>query len=90
MKERKFCQSCSMPLDSTELMGTEKDNSKSEEYCKYCYQEGAFVNPGMTLDEMRKLVITKMEESKAPADIIEVAVGSLPQLKRWRRKTPSL
>ncbi len=30
--EQKFCQSCGMPL-SPEVLGTEKDGSKNEEYC---------------------------------------------------------
>lgn len=37
----KFCQSCAMPM-SDEHFGTEKDGSKSEDYCSYCYQDGEF------------------------------------------------
>ena len=72
-----------MPLDSPELLGTEKDGSKSQEYCKYCYQKGAFINPGMTLDEMRVLVKSQMEKMKIDTSIINMAVTSLPKLKRW-------
>jgi len=36
--EQKFCQSCGMPLNP-EVLGTEKDGSKNEEYCTYCYAE---------------------------------------------------
>ena len=90
MESRNFCQSCSMPLDKPELLGTEKDGSKSKEYCTYCYQKGAFMNPGMTLDEMKRLVKTQMEKMKMDAGIINMAVNSLPGLKRWRTKTYSL
>ena len=83
MENKNFCQSCSMPLDSPELLGTEKDGSKSQEYCKYCYQKGAFINPGMTLDEMRVLVKSQMEKMKIDTSIINMAVTSLPKLKRW-------
>ena len=88
MELENFCQSCSMPLDNTELLGTEKDGSKSQEYCKYCYQNGAFTNPGMTLKEMSSVVITQMEKINFDSKTIDMAVSSLPHLKRWRRKEP--
>lgn len=90
MENRQFCQSCSMPLDKPELMGTEKDGSKSNEYCTYCYQNGSFVNPDMTLDEMKTVVKEQMEIRKIDAGIIDMAVSGLPHLKRWRAKTFSL
>ena len=90
MENKVFCQSCSMPLDKTEMMGTEKDGSKSKEYCTYCYQNGAFINPTMTLNEMKTLVKEQMEKRKIDAGIINMAVSSLPNLKRWRAKTVSL
>ncbi|HET6990765.1 MAG TPA: zinc ribbon domain-containing protein [Bacteroidia bacterium] len=62
MNTRKSCQSCSMPLDNKELLGTEKDGSPSNEYCKYCYVNGAFVNPDMKLDEMKVIVRTQLEK----------------------------
>ena len=43
MKEYKFCQSCGMPKNKDKGNGgTEKDGSKSEKYCSYCYQNGEF------------------------------------------------
>ncbi|XZF15171.1 zinc ribbon domain-containing protein [Chitinophagaceae bacterium MMS25-I14] len=83
MEHTKFCQSCSMPLDSQEMMGTEKDGSKNQEYCKYCYQDGHFINPGMTLNEMKTLVKSKMEEMKIAPGIIKLSLDTLPHLKRW-------
>jgi predicted nucleic acid-binding protein len=73
-----------MPLDNDKLLGTEKDGSKSHEYCIYCYQNGAFINPEMTLDEMRNIVKTQMEKMKIDSGIITMAANSLPGLKRWR------
>lgn len=90
MENKVFCQSCSMPLDKPEMMGTEKDGSKSKEYCVYCYQNGVFINPNMTLDEMKSLVKTQMVKMKIDTGIINRAVNSLPNLKRWRTKMASL
>jgi radical SAM superfamily enzyme len=90
MKPENFCQSCSMPLDKPEMMGTEKDGSKSKEYCTYCYQNGVFVNPNMKLEEMKTLVKEQMEKREIDTSIINMAVSSLPNLKRWRREKISL
>jgi hypothetical protein len=84
-----------MPLDNPALCGTEKDGSASSNYCKYCYRDGAFINPGMTLDEMQKLCIEKMKEQHIPEDIIKSAMAMLPTLERWKtasqpqERTPS-
>jgi hypothetical protein len=73
-----------MPIDNVADRGTEKDGSKSNEYCKYCYQDGALINPNMTFEEMKSLVITQMKNMNLPPDIIQNSVRSLPNLKRWR------
>lgn len=72
-----------MPLDTPGLLGTEKDGSPSQEYCKYCYQQGEFTHPGMSLDEMKEHMTRMMGQEKLPADILEAAIGRLPHLKRW-------
>lgn len=50
----KFCQSCAMPLNlhGQDVRGTEKDGSKSERYCSYCYADGAFLEPDITFEQM--------------------------------------
>ena len=85
MESKKICQSCSMPLTSAELLGTEKDGSLKKYYCKYCYENGQFKNPGITLDEMKSRIKSKMEEMKMDADTISMALHTLPNLKRWRK-----
>ena len=46
----KFCQSCGMPL-TDEILGTNADGSKNEDYCMYCYKDGKFLQD-CTMDEM--------------------------------------
>ena len=72
-----------MPIGKPELRGTEKDGSKSQEYCLYCYQNGAFINPGMNMEEMKTLVKGQMEKMKMEPNIINIALKSIPHLKRW-------
>lgn len=90
MEPKTFCQSCSMPIDDVNMRGTEIDGSTSHEYCKYCYVDGKFVSPGMTLDQMRALVKTKMAEMHIPSGIIDKSVQVLPELKRWREKSATI
>ena len=73
-----------MPIDNVADRGTEKDGSTSSEYCKYCYQNGAFISPNMSFEEMKSLVITQMEKMNLPANTIQNSIRSLPDLKRWR------
>ena len=83
MEDTIFCQSCGMPITDPVMRGTERDESKSDQYCKYCYSHGKFINPGMSYEQMRLLVIEKMMEQKIPQYIIEEAVKRLPWLNRW-------
>ncbi|MBO4664568.1 MAG: zinc ribbon domain-containing protein [Bacteroidaceae bacterium] len=48
--EQKFCQSCGMPL-TDDILGTNADGSKNEEYCIYCYKDGAFTGD-YTMEQM--------------------------------------
>lgn len=40
-----------MPLRETTDFGTDANGSKSEEYCFHCYQNGNFLDEGITLGE---------------------------------------
>jgi hypothetical protein len=37
-----------MPLQKEEDFGTNADGSKSEEYCFHCFQNGKFLDEGIT------------------------------------------
>jgi hypothetical protein len=87
MKSEKVCQSCSMPLNKKELFGTEKNGSINEEYCSYCYKNGAFTGSDVTMEEMQKFVKNKMIELKIPGSQIDKAVNSIPYLRRWNAVT---
>ena len=85
MNTENICQSCSMPLTDESLLGTEKDGSKNHEYCKYCYQNGSFVNEGITVDQMSSFIQQKMKEMHIDSEVTSKAVNVLPYLKRWRK-----
>ena len=85
MNTENICQSCSMPLTDDSLLGTEKDGSKNHEYCKYCYKDGAMVNPDITLEQMASFIKQKMQEMNIDAATTDIAVKILPYLKRWNK-----
>ncbi len=87
-KEMKFCQSCGMPL-SEEVLGTNADGSKSEDYCMYCYKDGAFTAL-LTMEEMAEYCSTFVEDynkhtgqSLTACEYKEVLLAFYPTLKRW-------
>ncbi|MDR0799333.1 MAG: zinc ribbon domain-containing protein [Dysgonamonadaceae bacterium] len=85
--EVKICQSCGMPLDKDPNKGgTNSDGSKSDKYCSFCYQNGKFLDEGITLQEKIekniRIAVAKMNipESQARA----MAGNQLPNLERWK------
>ena len=88
MEERKFCQCCAMPLDKPEDKGTETGGALCEDYCRYCYQNGAFTAPDATMDDIIAFNLKFNAENGHPFGPQEEAEkmmrGWFPTLKRWR------
>lgn len=85
--EETYCQSCGMPMGQGDaLYGTEADGSKRADYCKYCYDKGAFTFHG-TMEEMIELCVPPMVQSH-PDMTPDQARGMMrqffPALKRWK------
>ncbi len=80
-----------MPLSRPEDFGTEASGIRSNDYCAYCFQNGAFVGPNTTMEQMRDFCVDKMVElhvmprEQASKLMTEV----MPKLKRWAGKTSS-
>ena len=53
---KKRCQSCGMPFKNDNQIALEKDGSKSE-YCVMCYENGVFLQPDISLQEMKTFCI---------------------------------
>lgn len=83
----KNCQSCGMPLKKDPNGGgTEKDGSKSKMYCSYCYQNGSFTQPNITVTEMQSFVKGKMKEMGFPGFLAGFFTKGIPKLERWKAK----
>ena len=88
MEDVKICQSCSMPMAEEELYGKNSDCSKNEDYCRYCFENGAFSNPNETLESMIETCIPLLiEDGTCPdADSARKMMQEfLPPLKRWKK-----
>lgn len=75
-----------MPLQKEKDFGTNSNGSKSEEYCFHCFQNGKFLDEGITLQKkieknVRFGKMMGMSEEKAR----DMASDILPELKRWRK-----
>jgi len=87
MSYPEICQSCSMPLRSENDYGTNADGSKNREYCRFCFQNGAFTDAGITMEEKIEKMVGLAEKMNIPADNArKMAREILPQLKRWLSK----
>lgn len=80
-----ICQSCGMPMETSEDFGVNADGTENKEYCQYCWQDGKFTaDVGLPefIDEQVKIAVEKLGMDEIEAR--EVAEMTLPELKRWR------
>ena len=82
--EQIICQSCSMEMPTKDLRGSNKDGSKNEEYCVYCFENGVFTH-NMTLEEVIADSVNYAEEAgMTKEEMLAGAKEILPTLKRWK------
>ena len=84
-EEMVFCQSCAMPMGEDDF-GTEKDGSKCQDYCKYCYQDGEFTD-NRTMEEMIDFCVPKTAEATGMSEeeARKMSEEFFPKLKRWMK-----
>lgn len=80
----KICQSCGMPIESNELLGTNKDGSINNDYCKYCYTDGEFIHK-VSMEEYIDMCSQFGEQAGMTNDEMRKLCTELfPTLKRWK------
>jgi hypothetical protein len=81
-----ICQSCSMPMTKPEDFGTNTNQSKNEEYCTYCFQNGNFTNPNLNLDQMIEKLVSMHDRMGITEELArKMANTNLPKLRRWAK-----
>ena len=78
-----ICQCCGMPLEDSTL-SREPDGSLNEEYCKWCYADGAFRYSSK--EELIDHCVTHMASEQWPAEQVRAHMEAVvPQLTHWKR-----
>jgi len=82
-----ICQSCGMPLAKPSYHGTNSDKSPNSDYCRFCYQEGKFLDEGITLQEkIEKNIKIAIQMGISEEKAKNLANSTLPKLKRWQNQ----
>ena len=82
--ENSICQSCSMPITSNDLFGTNKDGSVNKDYCVYCYQNGNFID-NVTLEEYIDMNVKFASQAGMTEEQMRKHCEEIfPTLKRWK------
>lgn len=91
---KKYCQSCGMPLrfDVEKYLGTNSNGSPSDEYCYYCLKDGKYI-VDIPMSEMINIWIKYTDKYNeyadtmySPEELRNLLNGRLPKLKRWKQK----
>ena len=85
------CQSCGMPLAKPEDFGTDVTGSRVNDYCHYCFTNGAFIEPQMSMQAMIDKCVDVMSKRgiMPQAQARALMTDLIPTLKRWRITAPA-
>ena len=85
-----YCQSCSMPLNDIDELGTDADGGITLDFCVHCYSDGTF-NQNIGLEEMVEINLQFLDSFNAQngtsltEDEARVLYREhLATLKRWK------
>jgi hypothetical protein len=82
------CQRCGMmPLKKPEDFGTNSDGSRNEDYCCFCYENGAFFYPDATMEDVIEGCIPHVVPDVFPDEATARAAMNehFPTLKCWKK-----
>lgn len=77
-----ICQCCGMPLEDDNI-SKETDGSFNEEYCKWCYHDGAFVYTDLA--QLTDFLVGHMSSEEWPPEQVRTYLeAQLPKLNHWK------
>ena len=84
-----FCQSCAMPLAKPEDFGTDPHGYHVNDYCRYCFANGVFTEPDISMQTMlEKCVAVMAQQGIMPAPQARALMTDvLPRLRGWQPVT---
>lgn len=80
-----YCQSCGMMFTAPDQHGHEADGAEVEDFCRWCYDDGAYTYE-TTMEDMIEDCAPRMAEAMGwTVDESASLLGAvLPTLKRWK------
>ena len=80
-----YCQSCGMMFTAPDQHGHEADGTEVEDFCRWCYDDGAYTYE-TTMEDMIEDCAPRMAEAMGwTVDESASILGAvLPTLKRWK------
>jgi hypothetical protein len=84
--KKPLCQSCGMPLNKPDDFGTDINQSKITDYCHFCFQNGNFTEPEITMQGMiDKCIGIMTQQGIMPEEQARLMMAEvIPKLKRWQ------
>ena len=87
MPEITYCQSCGMPFDESHRVFIAKEANGSDSiFCTYCYNNGAFIDPNATVEDMIEMGVPYLAEKVGEQAAREQLSQFVPTLARWQKK----
>lgn len=80
-----ICQSCGMYMDNESLHGTNADQSLSQDYCVYCFQNGSFLSEETMEQMVESCIVFHTDETTDESAARQKLLEYFPKLKRWSR-----
>ena len=78
-----ICQCCGMPLEDATI-SREPDGSFNEEYCKWCYTDGAFRYTSK--EQLIEFCVEHMASDAWPKEQVRAHMEAVvPELKHWKK-----
>jgi DNA-binding XRE family transcriptional regulator len=85
-ERNKICQCCTYPLSKPDELGTNADGTWNTDYCIYCYKDGAWVDPNLTVQGVIDYTVPFMTSPSMTAKKARKKLEAwVPTLKRWRQ-----
>lgn len=81
----RICQSCGMPIMDESVLGTDADGKINQDYCKYCYKDGKFIDD-VSMEEYISMCSQFGAQAGMTNDEMKTFCQKLfPTLKRWKK-----
>ena len=77
------CQCCGMPMEEDSILSREPDGTINEDFCQWCYTDGAFTYP--TMESLIDYLSRTFSSEQWPEDAARAYYAeALPKLAHWQ------